>query len=268
MSTGHRLLATALSTLLLAAHGPASARDIDSMPAEGSPDWSVGIWSNTSMASVSTAWGPATQLSTYADAQIYFGWRVQAPPASGWTPGGPAVGNLLQMTASFSANAADWSSLIYSGNNDAFPQGTAAWLTFRPSDCGCQGADGAAGVSLLFGNDANPLTHRSLFVPVADMDQPHRYETLLKNGQVFYRIDGQVYSGAAWRPNVGDPWMLVGDVGYAGGRGAMTLHALSMDNAPLASTLVSVVPEPSQALLMLLGLAGIGLWRRPSRQPA
>lgn len=232
----------------LAAAGSAQAIVVDSLPVPASTVWTDIVFSGTSMVRGSAG----TTLTTANDRGVWFGWMAGLggnTPA--WHPGVSSEGNHLSLTLSFSAGAVDWSAYMYDRSHQAA-------VLFRPSGCAdnCYALTGAAGVDLLYADTAAPTVARWLFVPIADLEQPHQFEYLMKNGQVSYRIDGRVvYTGQAFDSSYSASLLVVGDGSGSTrtGKGSMTVHAVRLDTAPVAATLVSTVPEPGSWALMLAG---------------
>ncbi|MEZ5627304.1 MAG: PEP-CTERM sorting domain-containing protein [Rhodocyclaceae bacterium] len=249
-------------TLVLPAHATVVA---DSLPYEDTPDWGTAIWSDTSIINN----GSTATLITDEDRGIYFGWQVLHQPA--WQVGTTTSGNYLDLSASFSTNAADWSAVV---QNENYLAGFAFNDTYVPtlvtngsvsSSCpttpnGCYDvflSPAQQGVTMYYA-DTGGLGQT--FVQL-DLTQTHRFELLLKDGQVAYRIDGQLaYAGNAYQPGNANAMLLIGDGSgpTQTGRGSMTIHSVSFDNAPTLNTLVSAVPEPHSYALMLAGLGLIG----------
>ena len=172
-----------------------------------------------------------------------------------------AAGNYLSLTASFSANARDWSAYRYDRTHFAA-------FSFAPTGCdgnagSCYAAAPYAGVSVSHGAVGNPNTYAETLVPL-DLTQTHTFEWLLKNGQVDYRIDGNVVTAAPPMPSclaVGWPAPACSSLAMAAppltGTGSMTILANAVDTAPIADHLAPV-PEPTTAALLLAGLGWLG----------
>ena len=260
------LTCIAVSALTLTLASPAQAAVVaNSLPYENTPDWGTAIWSDTGINNT----GTTAILTTHAERGIYFGWHYLHQPA--WQVGTTASGNYLDLSASFSANATDWSAVVQNNNyyaglafNDTYVPtlvtngGVSSTCLTDPGDCyGVNLTTAQQGVTMYYAGIGGLA---QTFVPL-DLTQEHRFELLLKDGQVAYRIDGQVaYAGNAYVPGNANAMLLIGDGSgpTRTGRGSMVIHSVSFDNAPNMSTLVSAVPEPHNYVLMLAGLGLIG----------
>lgn len=244
----HAILATCAA--LLGVPVAANAALVTSLPYSGTPDWTDITFSGTSMVTD----GSQSVLTTANTAGVWFGWGPQAnygdEPA--WAPGSNEAGNYLRLEASFSADAADWSTYL---NDLDYLMG----LSFAHTGCTgnsgpCYGLDGAAGVTL-----SHPGT--ATFVPL-DLTESHVYEVLLKDGLVEYRIDGtRYYAGAAAPASLTFPLLVIGDGSGSSltGRGSMTIHAVEFDTAPLGNV---TVPLPPALPLFAAAIAMLGWYRR------
>jgi len=231
--------------LLLAATLPAQALVVDSLVYDNSPDWTVIVFGGTSMSSN----GSSTVLSTAQGRGVWFGNGSNYGDTPAWSLGNSSSGNYLSLRASFSSGSADWSAYLLDGNHEA------AWQ-FNPTNCAndCYGLPALSGVQFLYGDSSDPSIARQGFVAL-DLTQQHQFDWLLKNGQVSYRIDGQVvFSGAAYALSYGSGLLVIGDGSGStqSGVGAMTVYSSLVDTAPAA---ISLVPEPASWALMLGGVA-------------
>lgn len=254
-----RRLAAALVATAATAGGAQAAVVADSLPYQGSPDWSTVVFSGTSMSTD----GTSSTLTTRQVRGVWFGYNPGAPPA--WSLGTAAQGNYLSLDLSFSANAADWSLYLYDQTHFLN-------IAFAPTNCvpgNCYGATPQAGVTLHFADGADADTELESQFVALDLTQSHTFEALLKNGQVSYRIDGHAYTGAAHA--VSNSQLLVigdGSGSTLTGVGSMYVHGASLDTAPafdvLETTAVGAVPEPGTWALMIggFGVAGAALRRR------
>lgn len=240
---------------------------VDSLPYKNTPDWTDFVLSGTSM--TPSADGQSVTLQTTQNTGVWFGWGAASTYGDQptWTPGTNTAGNHVSVNASFSADAADWSTYFY--DKDYF----AAFL-FAPTGCNssltsCYGTPGAQGVTITHGG-ATDTEGQTTFIPL-DLAAEHSYEFLLKGNQVSYRIDGlNVYSGLAFKSAFANPLLVIGDGSGSTptGEGAMTIYGVSVDNAPLENELVSTVPLPSAAWLFASGLLGVVRFVRRSQVPA
>ena len=233
-----------------------------------SPEWTVVVFPGTAM-SRDAASDPGPLTMTTANVRgLWFGYNTStldyAPYAPTWSPGTSAQGNYLSLGASFSGNAADWHAYTIDGSH-------VAMFSFRPTGCnpntavnpaGCYGVNGLAGIHYYVPSASNPAVSENRFHAIADMTQQHSFEWLLKGGDVWYRVDGVVvYGGAAASSGVTTSRsLLIGDSSGSSysGRGSMTVHGVSIDTAPAATSLVSTVPEPGSWALLGGGLAVVG----------
>jgi hypothetical protein len=250
----------ALFGVLLSVTVSAQAATVaSSLPYKGTPDWTDIVFTGTSM----TSNGSISTLTTANNVGVWFGWgATYSDPAPNWTPGTPAQGNYFNMSASFSSGATDWSAYLLDTTHEAA-------MIFN--DTGCNGNAGSCyGINLGAAQQGVTVYHAevsgstSTFVSL-DLTQTHSFEFLLKNGQVAYRVDGQViFAGAAFSVPYGNPLLVVGDGSATTltGRGSMTIHGVGFDNAPTLNTLVTTVPEPETYALMLAGLGLVGFAAR------
>lgn len=246
-------LATALCSV-----GSAQALVINGLPYNNSPDWTVFVGPGTSMVSGAGQ----TDLATANNTGVWFGNGTVYGDTPAWRVGDATSGNHLDLTASFNSSARDWSAYLYDRTHYA-------GIEFAPTYCdgnagSCYGASPQAGVLVTHAEAGNPSQAAFTFVPVT-LGQAHRYEFLLKDGLVSYKVDGNtVFSGPAYVSApaafiVADGLLVIGDGsgGTRTGTGGMTVHALAFDTAPTA-----VVPEPTALALWSLGLLGVSLQRR------
>lgn len=225
-------------------------------PATNSPAWTVIVFSGTSMVTTDSS----STLTTANSQGLWFGNGTVYGDTPAWSIGNATSGNQLSLTAQFSANARDWSAYLYDRTH-------LAAISFAPTGCNgnaesCYDADDPpyAGVSVAHASAGDPAVYAETLVPL-NLTQSHTFEWLLKNGQVHYRIDGQVvYSGAAYASTPASwigatGFLLIGDGSGSTrtGVGQMTISGIQFDTAPTAVTLV---PEPGT--LALWG-AGLGL---------
>ncbi|MCP5144925.1 MAG: hypothetical protein H6978_08890 [Gammaproteobacteria bacterium] len=256
MSKPHIPQVIAACAALAIANAAAASIVADTLPFSGTPDWTDVTFSGTSMSLING--GTASRLSTANGAGVWFGWGASPPYSNtpAWMPGDDASGNHLVIEASFSEDAADWSTYFFDTTYSVS-------FLFAPTGCNgnagsCYGVDGQSGVTI-----STPVG--GTFISL-DLTVPHTYEFLLKDGLVQYAIDGQsVYAGVANQSNAAAPLLVIGDGSGSTqtGRGSMTIYSIAFDNAPDAN--VSPVPVP--AALPLLGSA-VGLLmvrRRRSR---
>lgn len=219
----------------------------DTLPFTGTPDWTDITFQGTSM-DVS---GDRTVLTTAEGRGVWFGWGAWYGNQPAWTPGTSNQGNQLSITASFSSGAADWHAYL-------FDRSYYAAIEWNATGCGdpnnCYAFPHENGVRVWHAGD-QPGQAGSTFVPL-DVTSTHTYEFLLRNGQVSYRIDGNVaYAGAAFASGLGDALLVIGDGSGTTrtGVGAMSITAVSFDTAPTA-TVLSPVPEPATWSMWLAGL--------------
>ena len=164
------------------------------------------------------------------------------------------------------------------GQGDLYDRTRYAGISFAPTNCNgnqtaCDGVVPNAGIHVAHAANGSPASYAETLVPI-NLSQAHRFEWLLKNGQVSCRIDGQVvYSGATWAVVPGTAWinsggfLLIGDGSATThpGTGQMFISGVSVDTAPLANTLISQVPEPATLGLWAAGLLALGGLQRSRR---
>jgi hypothetical protein len=226
---------------------------VNTLPYNNSPDWTVFVGPGTSLASGAGQ----TVLTTANNTGVWFGNGTVYGDTPSWRVGTAASGNHLDLTASFSANARDWAAYLYDRTYHA-------GIVFDPTGCdgnagSCYNAAPNAGVLVTHakGNDRHQAA--STYVPV-NLSEPHRYEFLLKDGLVQYRVDGvTVLSGLARFSDpadfiVADGLLVIADGSGSTltGTGSMTVHSVAFDTGPTA-----VVPEPRSLVLLTLGLFGL-----------
>lgn len=227
-----------------------AATVVEELPYAGTPDWTDIVGGGTSMNLIDG--GTASLLSTANNTAVWFGWGPAASygPQPSWSPGSNVDGNYVRLEASFSAGAADWSMYLHDLTSSM------GW-SFAPTGC-----DGNAGSC--YAEDGDPgvqLSHPGGGTFVAlDLTTRHTFEVLLKDGLVAYWIDGtRHYAGPAGNSTLGFPLLVIGDGSGTTrtGRGSMTVHAIALDNAPLASVVVPLpagLPLLGGALLLLGGM--------------
>ncbi|MCP5202504.1 MAG: hypothetical protein H6977_21110 [Gammaproteobacteria bacterium] len=243
------LVSSALLLVAMLVWGQAGAIVVaDTLPYDGTPDWTDWIVNDRRNASMRPGPEPSVTLTTAPGAGVWFGWgdaaRYRDQPA--WSLGTPLEGNYLSLSAAFSADAADWRAQLF---DTAFH----AAFEFAPTGCSkaCYGLPGAAGVNVVHAGAGGRGVDRT-FVAL-DLSARHDYAFLLEDGQVSYRIDGNVvYSGSA-RPYLLDlPRLTIGDdSGHTEtGVGAMTLYDVRAITGPDAYQAVAAVPLPTPFLLL------------------
>lgn len=247
MKFSARLRAAALSLMGVAMLLPlaAHATITSSLPQWNTPggDWTEIRFADTTFSTNSTS----AVLSTVQGQGVWFGsgsWYGDTP---NWSLGSSTEGNHFSMTASFSGGSVDWSAYLLDGTHEAAIQ-------FLPSGCAdnCYGLPGFQGIEVYVRNELGANVGRQFAL---DMSVAHEYEFLLKGGLVSYRVDGvTLYSGDAAQVPFGGSLLVVGDGSGStwSGVGSMTVHRVSVDNAPTANVLSSV-PEPQTWALALVG---------------
>lgn len=251
-------LSQLLATAALLGAGTAQAATVaESLPYPTTPDWTKYSYAPETMV---LADGSTTMTTRPYDG-VWFGWGTSYGNQPSWSLGTSGEGNQLSLSASFSADAADWQAYVRDGSYEAV-------ITFNPTPCHnqvCYGMTPASGVNIFFADADNPGAQTGQFIAL-DTTQQHSYEFLLKNGAASYRIDGQVYSGAA-RQTSDSRLLVIGD-GSGGdptGVGSMTVYGVVLDNAPAADALTPV-PEPGEWAMMMAGLGLVGaITRRRKR---
>lgn len=250
-----------IGAALLVLGGPASAAVVvETLPYQGTPDWVDIVFAGTSM----TTDGTTSTLTTAHNRGVWFGWgNGYSNAAQGWAPGTNAQGNHLSLSAAFSAGATDWSAYFYDGVGYA---GMLFNSVFTHHECNGNN-NSCYAIELARPEQGVTVYHAEIegrtftFKPL-DMSQQHTYEFLLKGTQVAYRVDGElIYAGPALLNAAGTRLLVIGDGSGSTltGEGSMTVYGVSLDNAPVAHTLISTVPEPGGALMLLAGLGLIGL---------
>ena len=253
---------TSLACALVASIGAQAAVVENSLPFTNSTDWTTITFAGTAMEL--NPGGTSSTLGTAFNRGVWFGYypAVDSTDVPAWTPGNSSQGNYLSLEASFSTGAADWSAYLYDRTSYAF-------MAFNPTTgCdsnvrSCYGEPAESGVRVYHANGNDATTYASTFVNM-DLKQRHSFEFLLKNGQVAYRVDGQViYAGMAYAIPINSPLLIIGDGSGSSlsGEGTMTIYSVAFDNAPLASTLAPV-PEPQTWAMLLGGLLALGAARR------
>ena len=258
---------TFLTSAVLAAAivTPASAGILTTaLPYEGTPEWTDIVFGGTAM----TTNGSSSTLTTGYGRGVWFGYGTSYGNTPGWSLGSPAEGNRLSLQARFSSNASEWSAYLYDGQY-------AMAMTFNPT-IGCTGWNDCynlpvqQGVRLSFGKAGNLNQWDDLFVAL-NTTLDHLYEFQLENGNITYRIDGQVYyNGAAVQAPGVNPLMVIGDGSGSSltGVGSMIISQATLLRDPqdqLVNLRQGDVPEPAGWLLMLGGLGAAAFARRQRR---
>jgi len=255
-----KFLAATVACLLAAT--VAQADVIDNQPYLGTSDWTTGAYD---VANVGSNPDGSVTLETAPYRGIWFGYGESYAyydsfghyhdNVPDWRPSSDSVGNHLTLEASFGG------SNVYGANADwdtyFLDQQYEASIRFNPADCNCYGVPGASGLNLLFADDGG---NAFLQFVALDTSVMHRYEFLLRDGLVSYRIDGQAYSGHAYAVGYFSPLLVIGDgSGSTGtGVGTMTIKHVRFDTAPDEYVLLSAVPEPASWALMLVGFGALG----------
>jgi hypothetical protein len=267
-STGFRIGLISLAVAVSVPVAPAAAAAAvvaSSLPYQNTPNWTDVVFSGTSMVTN----GTSSTLTTAQNVGVWFGWSSSSNTPA-WTPVSDTAGNYFSMTASFgsvsAAGPADWSAYFYDKTHYF-------GMTFNPTGCGgtsnCYGVTPASGVQLIFGQAGAQTTLQSQFVSL-DIKQSHDYEVLLKGGEVWYRIDGQVYHGPAYQSALSTYLLVVGDGSGTTmtGLGSMRVTGVSFETAPAALALLSSVPEPMSWAMMIVGFGFVGGALRTARPNA
>lgn len=253
------------SVFLLAATtglaGPASALtivdDMNTAPSStpgvtNNFPWTSVIFGGTAM----TSNAGIMAMDTAAYVGVWFGNGSMIGYYPGWSLGDAASGNYFSLTMRLDQNSADWSFYFYDLN------GYGAAITFNPA--GGYYSPMQSGFQYSWA-DANHQW-QSTFV-AADLSSGfHTFETLLKNGNVDYALDGQLlFSGFAGQAGAANLLVIGDGSGSTGtGTGRMSIDRVVFDTAPTISHLASV-PVPAAAWLFgagLLGLVGVARRRR------
>jgi hypothetical protein len=251
-----RLMSVAATAFLLA--WPAAATVVaSSLPYQNTPDWSDVVFAGTTM----TVSSGVARLTTAPIRGVWFGWSPSSNTPS-WSIAPNSLGNLLSLTAAFSAGADDWQAYFYDGTRGGaiYFNATAC----NPGTTNCYNFNGTPGATIFFNGS-------STFIPL-DTTAFRTYEILVRNSDVIYRIDGQRYAGTAL-PASGTTFLLVGDSSGSSpsGTGTLMISAVSFDRATsvldLPST-VSGVPEPASWAMLLSGFGLIGAFSRRQRRRA
>lgn len=252
MPTRNLIAAITASIFTLCMSNLHAATVVDELPYPGTPNWTDIVGSGAAM--TLNGGGTAASLTTANNSGVWFGWGPAASygPEPSWSPGANSDGNYIRLVASFSADAADWSMYLYDLTS------AMSWA-FAPTGCNgnigsCYAEDGAPGVQISHPGGGT-------FVAL-DLTAQHTYEVLLKDGLVAYWIDGvRHYAGPAGDASLGFPLLVIGDGSATTrtGRGSMTVYAVELDNAPLASV---VVPLPAALPLLSAALVLLGATRR------
>lgn len=252
-----------LGLLLTLFAGSANALVISSTT---DPHWFRQVGPGTTF---STAGGTVT-MSTAPNASIWFGNALGAsPPAfTDFSVGSNSAGNYLSVTARFANNPRDWSDYLIDLD------GYEAAFGFASTDCNsnvmsCYGLPALHAVEYFYADGSNNVLSGSIEL---DLSRDHSFDFLLKDGQVFYRVDGLlVFSGPAYRPVLSYPGLIVigdGSGGNRTGEGTMIVSSVYYDSGFEADALTDIhssAPAPAALWLMLSGIAGLGLSRRRKR---
>lgn len=247
----------ALGIAVAAALSASAAQAIvvaSSLPYQNTPDWSDVVFAQTSM----TVNAGKSTLTTSAIRGVWFGWSPISNQPN-WTIAPNAQGNLLSLTAAFSAGADDWQAYFYDGT-----RGGAIYFNYtgcNPTNTNCYGVNGTPGATIFFGNT-------STFIPL-DTTSFRTYEILVRGSEVVYRIDGQRHAGQALQAG-GTTFMLVGDSSGSSpsGTGSMVISAIAFDRATEVSDLPSIVPEPGSWAMLITGFGLIGAAMRRRNETA
>lgn len=208
------------------------------------------------------------KLTTANATGIWFGNgdAIGGGLTASWDVGTAASGNYLSLTANLSSNARDWHAYMYdrSGYYAEFGMNVTS-PTCNGNVTNCYTAPVVSELTIVYGGVGNTVQRLNFALDVA---LTHTYEFLLKNGQVFYRVDGDLlFSGAAYRAvSPSYPGLLIigdGSGTTRTGNGWMNVTAINYDNAPNANALEDLVgiPAPGALGLMVFGLLGLGARR-------
>lgn len=220
------------------------------------PPWTRVRFSGTAM----EANDGVLELATVGGQGVWFGNGIYIGSDPGWSFGTRDAGIHVSLDAKFSADAAGWSLYFYDASGDF------ALMNFN--EHASYGQPVSQGVTYYSGGENN--AGASGFVSMDLDDDFHRFEILLKGGQVSYAIDGVLaFSGAALRTNVAN-LLVIGDGSGSTptGVGSMFIEHVRVDTAPTIDSLAAV---PVPAALPLFGSAllcgALARRRAASRMP-
>jgi len=203
--------------------------------------------------------GGELRMATSAFRGTWFGNGTAIGHNPGWLFSASSVGTYIDIDVKLGANSEDWS--LYFHDADGYFGG----LGFNPA--GEYSLPTSFGVSYTYAEAGNVGTSALLALDLTD--DFHRFEILLKDGNISYAIDGVLaYSGQALLTTT-QQLLVIGDGSGSSptGVGSMQIDRIHIDTAPQFSSLTSV-PAPGALPLLGSALAVAGMYRRRRRTPA